>query len=176
MTSPAAAAKNVISHAVSRFWYLLDSESVRLFVWPYYFFLLLWGIYASIWAQPISIVEPALGHWFYNFWVWMQIPGTLSVMIGLVLRHGGKSVFEMTSPALFRDYLGLWMQFGGHSCMGFILAAYEIAAIRTAYWGQAVFSIFAIAPFVLGCAFLALQTARKLVVAEGFHRTVNGNS
>lgn len=153
-----------------QFWHILDSESVRLFVWPYYLALLAWAVYAAAWAQPIAFVEAVMGHTFWNLWVWIQIPGTLSVMIGLGLRHGGKPVAQMSAPALFSDYLGLWMQLGGHLCMGFVLAAYEIAAVQGAYWGQATFSIFVVAPFVLGCIFLALGTGRKLWYAEHLYR------
>lgn len=151
-----------MARVVHRFWELLDSETVRLFVWPYYLALLAWGIYATIFAQPISVIEPVMGHAFYNLWVWLQIPGTLFVLVGLVMRHGGKPLHEMGPVLLFSDYLGLWMQTGGHACMGLLLLAYEVAIVRGGFWGQPLFSFFAIAPFVLGCMFLALQTGRKL--------------
>lgn len=159
-----------VSRVVHRFWELLDSETVRLFVWPFYMGLLAWGIYATFWAQPIAIVESVLGHTFYNLWVWTCVAGTLSVMIGLTLRHGGKSVAEMTTPMLLSDYIGLWMQLGGHICMGLVLLAFEVSAIQGAYFGQAVFSVFVIAPYTMGCGFLALQTARKLWHGEHLHR------
>lgn len=152
------------------FWELLDSETVRLFVWPFYMGLLSWGIYATFWAQPIAFVEDVMGHAFYNLWVWTCIAGTLSVMLGLALRHGGKSVLQMTAPMLMSDYIGLWMQLGGHTCMGFVLLAFETSAVKGAYFGQSVFSVFVIAPYVLGCFFLALQTARKLWHGERLHR------
>jgi hypothetical protein len=159
-----------IQRALSRFWELLDSESVRLFVWPYYLALLAWGLYAAFFAQPISLIEPTMGHLFYRIWCWVQIPGTLFVLVGLVLRHGGKPIAQMGPVLLFRDYLGLWMQMGGHACMGLVLLAFEVAAVKGAYWGQATFSVFAIAPYVLGCVFLTIQTGRKLWLGEKLHR------
>jgi hypothetical protein len=145
-----------LRQAATSFFEQLDSESVRLFVWPYYIALLAWAIYATLAAQPITSVEIAE--------VWMTIPGTLFVMIGLVLHHGGKPIHEMSGPQLFKDYLGLWMQVGGHVCMFFVLLAFDITAIGI--WSQATFvghaTVFILGPYVLGCVYLALQTIRKL--------------
>lgn len=159
-----------LKHAISRFWQLLDSETVRLFVWPFYFGLFCWGVYGSVWAQPLALVEDTMGHVFYDLWVWTCLAGTLTVLTGLAMRHGGKSITEMTGPMLLSDYIGLWMQVGGHICMGLVLFAFEVAAIDGSYFGEAVFSVFAIAPYTLGCAFLALQTLRKLWHGEKLHR------
>lgn len=149
----------------AKFWVLMDSESVLPFVWIYYIALLLWGIYATIWAQPINVVDQIMGHTVYNAWVWIQIPATLSVMTGLALRQDKAVAHEMSDRQLFRDYMGLWMQVGGHSCMFFVLLTFEIAAVAGGHWGDGAFSIFAIAPYVLGCLFLMLQTGRKAVFA-----------
>jgi hypothetical protein len=153
---------------------LLDSETVRLFVWPYYVALLIWGVYGTFFAAPSVLVEPVMGHLAYNLWIWMNIGGTSFVLIGLILRHGGKPIAEMNTPQLFTDYLGLWMQFGGHVCMGLVLFTYEYAGIVGAYWGQAAFTLFIIPPYVGGCMLLSLQTARKLWHAEKLHRLTNG--
>lgn len=154
------------------FWSLLDSENVRLFVWPYYMSLLTWGIYAAVWAQGITIVEPEMGHTVYVAWVWAHITGTLSVMIGLLLREGGKTLAEMTTFMLFRDWVGLWMQLGGHFCMGLVLIAYEVSGVRGAYFGQGVYSLFLVPPYIIGCTFLCLQTGRKLWRAEALNRRI----
>lgn len=159
-----------VERAVTRFWELIDSETVRLFVWPFYFGLLCWGIYGTFFAAPIQFVYPVMGETLYNVWVWIHIPGTLAVLVGLILRHGGTPLAQMTTPMLFRDYMGLWMQLGGHVCMFFALLTYELSAIRGAYWGFAAFSIFALAPYVLGCLFLAIQTGRKLWRGETLHQ------
>lgn len=151
-----------VARAIGRFWDLLDSETVRLFVWPFYIALFGAGVYLTFCAQTISIVEPVMGHVFYNLWVWLHIPGTLFVLVGLVMRHGGKPLHEMGAVLLFTDYLGLWMQTAGHCCMGLLLAAYEISVVKGGFWGQPLYSLFALAPYVLGCVFLALQTGRKI--------------
>lgn len=164
-----------VRRVVARFWALLDSETVRLFVWPYYISLLAWALYGTFFSAPVQIVDPVMGHLFYNLWLWVQIPGTLFVMVGLAIRHGGKSIAEMTTPMLLSDYIGLWMQLGGHLCMFFVLLAFEVAGITGAYWGQAVFSLYAIAPYTLGCLMLTLQTARKLWHGERLHRATRGD-
>lgn len=180
-TWPVLAAASMVIGAIARigaaarstgkaFTKMLDSENVRLFVWPYYISLLAWGVYATIWAWPINVVEPVMGRTAYLIWVWMFIPGTLFVMIGLVLRHGGKPIAEMGPVLLFSDYLGLWMQLGGHACMGLLLFAYEVSIVKGGFWGQPLFSFFAIAPYVLGCVFLTAQTGRKLRYGVLLHR------
>lgn len=160
----------LVDKAVTWFWRQLDSESVRLFVWPFYFGLLCWGIYATIWAWPLSVVEPVMGHSVYLVWLWLHIPGTLFVMVGLILRHGGKPIDEMGPILLFGDYLGLHMQRGGHICMCLLLFMYEASIVAGSFWGQPLYSFFAIAPYVAGCAFLALQTHRKIRHGERSHR------
>jgi hypothetical protein len=161
-----------VKHAVARFWELLDSETVRLFVWPFYFGLLAWGIYAVFWAEPPTLIKDALGPPVYNVWNWCNIVGTLSVMAGLILRHGGAPIGQLTNPQAERDYLGLILQTGGHATMFLVLLAYEVAGVMGAYWGQGAFSLFAIAPYVIGCLFLALQTLRKLWRIEKLHRRI----
>lgn len=162
-----------VQNAVARFWVLLDSETVRLFVWPFYLALQAWAIYGIFFAAPIEFVQAVMGAFAYDLWLWMCLAGTSSVLTGLALRRGGTPVAQMSWPMLYRDYLGLWMQLGGHLCMFLVLAVYEVSAIRGAHWGQAAFSIFALAPYVLGCLFLALQTARKLWHGERLHRAID---
>lgn len=159
-----------LRRAAHRFWEMLDSETVRLFVWPFYTGLLAWGIYATFWSAPVQIVETVMGHTVYNAWVWLTIAGTLSVMTGLVLRHGGAPIGKITNPQAERDYIALWLQTGGHACMFCVLLAFEVAGVNGSYWGQATFSLFAIAPYVLGVLFLGMQTARKLWRIEQLQR------
>lgn len=151
-----------IRSAWARFWDLLDSDSVRPFIPAYYFPLFLWGIYGTFVAHPIALIVDQMGPLVYNVWLWLQIPATVVAMAGLALRHGGSSLAEMSNPLLFRDWLGLWMQFGGHACMHLVLLTFVITGVAGAYWGQPVFSVFAISSYVVGTAVLALQCARKL--------------
>jgi hypothetical protein len=162
-----------LRRAVSRFWELLDSETVRLFVWPFYLALLAFGVYAVLWLNPINALSGSMGVFHYKLWVFAQIVGTGTVLSGLVMRHGGKSLTQMTTPLLFFDWMGLVFQMFGHLCMFWVLLDFEIYAARTIVWGQDVlriYAIFALCPYVLGCVFLALQVWRKIWHGEQLHR------
>jgi hypothetical protein len=151
--------------AIRRFWKLLDSETVRLFVWPFYMGLFAFGVYAECWLNPVNALSAAMGSGHYELWVWTQITATLAVMIGLAVRHGGKPVAEMSSRLLWVDWMGLILQIGGHICMFWVLLDFEIYATRTINWTHDVvriYAVFALAPYVLGCLFLALQVGRKI--------------
>jgi hypothetical protein len=127
---------------------LLDSEKVELFVWPYYIALMWWGFYGIFLGAPLTYVVDVMGPRFYDMWLWMHIQGTAEVMIGLTIKD---------------KYLGLWWQLGGNFSMGLVLLAYEIAAYIA--WGEAAYSFFAIAPYVVGCIFLSLIVVRKLYLS-----------
>jgi len=145
------------------FWVLLAKTNVH-WLWQtmYYLPFLAWGIYGTFFAYPISIIVDQIGQQAYNFWVWAVTPGTLGAMAGLALRHGGAPSDTITGPLLRLDYLGLRMQFGGHTFMGIILIIYEVTGIRGAYWGQPVISLFLIFAYSLGVPLLAAQCARKM--------------
>lgn len=159
-----------VKHALHRFLELLDSETVRLFVWPFYLGLLCWGIYGTFFSAPAQIVYPVMGDTLYDVWVWLHIPGPAAALIGLILRHGGTPLAEMTETMLLRDYMGLWMQLGGHLCVFLALLWFEVSAVQATDWGQSAFTIFAIGPYVLGALFLAVQTGRKLWAGEALHQ------
>lgn len=158
---------------LSWFWGMLDSETVRLFVWPYYMALFAFAVVAEALVPPVNILSKAMGVTHYTLWVWVMFIGTLSVMFGLLLRHGGKPVEKMNTPLLFADWMGLCLQTGGHLCMFWVLLDFEIYAARSITWWEDViriFAVFAISPYVVGCVFLALQVARKLWYGEKLHR------
>jgi hypothetical protein len=103
-----------------------------------------------------------MGQTTYNAWVWMPIPATLSAMAGLALRHGGSALDEMSTPLLFRDWMGLFMQCAGHAAMFPVLLVFEITGVAGSYWGQPVISVFLISSYTIGVALLALQCGRKI--------------
>lgn len=151
------------------FWELVDSDSVRPFIYLYYVPLFGWGVFATIFL-PFEAIEPVMGGVVANLWVWTQIPATSSAMLGLALRHGGTPISEMSRLLLFRDWWGLGMQFGGHACMCLVLLGFEIAGINllrsltmdSPYWWLLAFAVFAISSYVIGCFLLSLQVARKV--------------
>lgn len=141
---------------------LIDSDSVRPFIWLYYLPFLGWGLYGTFIAEPIALIINEMGALAYNLWVWAPIPATTVALFGLYLRHGGSAAEEINHALLRRDYLGLWMQFGGHACMGIVLMIYEVTGIAGAYWGQPVISIFLISSYLIGVMLLAAQCLRKI--------------
>lgn len=136
------------------FWRQVYTKSVEPFVWIYYLSLLTWGIYSTLWPHADTFVALGLGK-FYGPWCWIQIPATLMVMAGLLLPWFDRTMIY--SP----ERPDQWMQCGGHSCMFFVLLAYEVVE-----WPRRDFGFFAIAPYVLGCFFLMVMTGREAIVAR----------
>jgi hypothetical protein len=167
----------LMENARRKFWALLDSESVRLFVWPYYIALLAFGVWALIHKWPYNVVETVMGPTVYHAWAFMHIPGTLFVMIGLAIRYHRYTISRMGKFLLFLDYLGLHLQRGGHACMAIILAMFETSMIVGYMHGIIIiqtYVIFLVSPYVLGCVFLTLQVHRKIVLGERLHRKIKG--
>lgn len=168
--------KGRVGIARKKFWALLDSESVRLFVWPYYLALLGYGFWAVCHKWPYNVVEPVMGPEIYHAWASMHIPGTLFVLIGLLIRYHRYSISKMGKFLLFLDYLGLHMQRGGHACMAIILGMFETSMIIGYTNGIIIqtYVMFLVAPYVLGCVFLTAQVHRKIVLGERLHKRING--
>ena len=145
-----------------QFWNLVDSDSVRPFIWLYYIPLMLWGVYATFVADPIPMLLSAMGPMLYEVWSITPILGTGAAMLGLWLRHGGSSFIDIHPPLLRRDWLGLWLQLGGHLSMCMVLLALEVSFISEAYWGQPIISAFALSSYCIGTFLLSLQCGRKL--------------
>lgn len=133
---------------------ILKSDSVRLYVWPYYIAICAWGLYGSIFALPNTVVEPVMGHAVYNLWVWLCVAGPALAMSGMLTR-GAKG-----------RYFGEFMQLGGNACVAFVLAAFEYSALVGTPWGRGSVVVFIIPPYILGCTFLALRNAVELYDAE----------
>lgn len=164
---------------LQRFWALLENDSVRPYITMYYVPWLTWAILATLWFPPVTIIASPMGHAVYVAWVWMTIPGTLAPMTGLMLQAGGKPVAQMSTPLLFRDWLGLVMQAGGHACMCILLLLFEISAARGAmeymaaegvYAGLTIFVVFILSPYVLATGLLSLQCLRKMWIGEQLKR------
>jgi hypothetical protein len=127
-------------------WKTVRTKEVRPFVWLYYVSLWIWGIYGTFFAAPVTYVEPVMGHAAYDGWIWLNLVGTSIVMCGLSI--------EKKSPEV-----AFQLQAGGHGCMFFVLLAFEVSAIAATNWGQGsqTYSIFVIAPYVVGCLLLTAQ-------------------
>jgi hypothetical protein len=139
-------------------WRVILSDKVRPFIWVYSAALLIYGIYATFFGAPATYVLRVMGHLVYDGWVWLLILAPSIVMCGLIVEDTAKSI------RLVRH--GVHLQTGGLACMFFILLSYEVSAISATVWGEDTFSIFAIAPYVLGCLILTVQGVVKIVTAE----------
>jgi hypothetical protein len=134
------------------FLHALDTETVVLFVWPYYITLFAWGFFSFILGQhPANQVQDVMGEFFYQIWLIGHMVGTTEVMVGLVLPN---------------KYVGLFLQLGGNASMALMLFAYELSAFKE--WGISAYSFFAIAPYVVGCCFLTATCIRKLYLTLRF--------
>lgn len=145
-----------------QFWRAIDSDSVRVFIPFYYLFLLIASLYLGLFAYPIDLIVRPMGQLVYNAWVWLQLPATTMALGGLWLRHGGSAVADISNRLLFRDWMGLWMQLGGHACMCLVLTTFVLTAIVGAVWGQPIYGPIGYIAFVIGTFVLSLQCARKL--------------
>lgn len=169
----------------TKFWDLVDGDSVRPFIWLYYIPLLAFGVAAIVVVAMLHIMSIPSAP-LAALWIWVQVPATCSAMAGLALRHGGTPVDEMTTLLLFRDWLGLFMQFGGHACMGVVLLAFELVAYDVAgqamaavpgllgvlLWWIILFAMAAISSYVIGCTLLSLQVARKILRGIELRRVI----
>ena len=168
------------------FWNLIDSDSVRPFEFVYYVPLLAFGVVAIAAAVVLSF-EGFPSAALAILWVWVQVPATLSAMVGLYLRGGGTPVAQMSALLLFRDWLGLGMQLGGHVCMVAVLLAFELVAgsivalgpagiavgvLGVLIWWIILFAMAAISSYVIGCTLLALQVVRKIWRGIQLRRTL----
>lgn len=137
-------------------WKAVHSDKVRPFIWVYYIPLLLWGVYGTFFAGPATYVQPVMGRIVYDAWVWLCMVATAIVLIGLGVEDAAKG-----DEHLIRT--GVVLQGSGHAGMFWVLFSYEVSAVGATYWGQGTFSIFAIAPYVVGCLLLALQSVAKFL-------------
>lgn len=155
----------IIAKVKAALWKAILTDQVRPFVWVYYVALLVWGIYGTFFAAPATYVQPVMGNIIYDLWVWLHVIGTITVMSGLYIEDKAKACDRGQS----REKLGhtsIQLQTGGHACMFFVLLAYEVSAIYATAWGQGIYSIFVIWPYVVGCLLLTTQGIVKIVTGE----------
>ena len=141
---------------------LLASDSVRNFIWLYYIAFFAWGLYGSFYAYPINLIIDPMGQPVYNVWVWTPLAAAPIALGGLILRHGGSPAAEIKGPLLRADFLGLWMQIGGHACMFVVLTVYITTGVIGLEERQPAISLFLFTPYAVSVALLAAQCVYKL--------------
>lgn len=146
---------------------LIRSDSVRNFIWLYYFWFIVGSLDLTFYSYPINLIVNPMGQWIYNAWAWMPLIAAPVALAGLWLRHGGSPADQIHGRLLRQDFLGLWMQIGGHACMTVVLGVFIVTAwigraphqpIASAYWLMAYF---------MGVAFLTAQCLYKVNIGRG---------
>ena len=147
---------------------LLRSDSVRNFIWLYYFWFIAASIHLTFFAYPVKLIVEPMGQLVYNAWAWMPLVAAPVALGGLALRHGGSPADAIHGQLLRRDFLGLWMQVGGHACMTVVLAVF----IGTGWYGkepgQPVPSVFWLCAYLMGVGFLTAQCIDKIGLGMGW--------
>lgn len=141
---------------------LLASDSVRNFIWIFYIGFFAWGLWGTFWAYPIDLVVDPMGINVYDAWVWMPLGAMPTALLGLIMRHGGGPAANIHEPLLRRDFMGLWMQVGGHGCMAVVLAVYVGTGIYGADPHQPIISVFVFIPYLVSVLLLMAQCLYKI--------------
>ena len=153
------AIRRIAAKVKAALWKVITTDQVRPYVWVYYVALFVWGIYGTFFAGPATYVLPVMGQPIYDVWVWLHIVGTSIVMSGLLME--GRARDGVDDPLCNTS---IRLQTGGHACMFFVLLAYEVSAIAATQWGDGIYSIFVIAPYVGGCLLLTAQGIAKIML------------
>lgn len=158
----------VFRHRPIRNWMkeLLRSDSVRNFVWLYYAWFIIASIHLTFFSYPVSLIVEPMGLVVYDAWAWMPLFAAPAALGGLALRRGGTSPDAIHGQLLRRDFLGLWMQVGGHACMTVVLAVFIGTALYGAEPGQPTPSAYWLGAYLMGVLFLTAQCAYKIVLGR----------
>lgn len=146
---------------------LLKSDSVRNLIWVYYFWFIVGSIHLAFFAYPIQLIVGPMGQVVYNAWAWMPLIAAPTALGGLALRHNGSPADEIHGRLLRQDFLGLWMQVGGHACMSIVLAVFIGTALYGAEPGQPTPSAYWLCAYLSGVSFLTAQCLYKIHLGRG---------
>lgn len=148
---------------------LLRSDTVRTFVWLYYLWFIAGSVHLVFFARPLKLLEESMGG-LYTAWAWLPLIAAPTALIGLALRHGGSPADDIRGPLLRKDFLGLWMQAGGHTAMTLVLAVYVASVFYGADVGQPTPSAYWLSAYFISCAILAAQCGYKIVLGMRMSR------
>lgn len=147
---------------------LLASDSVRNFIWLYYFWFIVGSVQLTFFDYPVGLIVDPMGLIVYDAWAWMPLFACPVALAGLVLRYGGSPADEIRGRVLRRDFLGLYMQVGGHGCMAVVIAIFIGTAIYGEAPGQPVPSASWLCAYLMGVAFLTAQSYYKVRLARRY--------
>jgi hypothetical protein len=138
---------------------MVDSRTVRLFQAIMYFFFFLNGAYAAFFAEPVSVVDKAMGTATYDIWVWLNVICPVMVAFGCWLTRP-RGPTGLTRKATN----GLLLQVFGDLGMTFTLAAYWMSILASSWWGKGTTALWGYMGLSLCAALLTVGDIRRLVV------------
>lgn len=138
----------------------IDARTVRIFQAIMYFFFLLNGVYAVFFAEPISVVDKAMGSASYVAWVWLNIICPVMVLVGCWMAGRISGVEKLTKRATN----GLLLQVFGDLGMTFTLGAYWVSMLYASWWGRGTASLFGYMGLSVCAALLVVGDLRRLIV------------
>ncbi|KWX66546.1 hypothetical protein ASJ79_25140 [Mycobacterium sp. NAZ190054] len=145
---------------------IIDSRTVRLFQAIMYFCWFLFGLYAISFAEPVSIVDRAMGSVTYAVWVWLNVIGPLMVAAGCMMAGRRRN----SNHPSRRVTNGLILQIGGDLAMMLMLSAYWAAVLHSSWWGKGTHATFSYIGLSLCAAFLVVGDLRRVIVHSEWSR------
>ena len=153
----------VVRIDAKHFWRVLmeeiDSRTVRLFQAIMYASWFLYGVYGLFWAEPISIVDRAMGPAVYACWVLLNLFCPLLVLAGCYLPYKD---FKANGIPTKTTANGLLLQLSGDLGMALTLGAYVVANVSAAWWGKGTYTVFGHTGLMLCALLLAVGDVRRI--------------
>lgn len=140
---------------IDRFWSLIDSEDVGLFLYVFGVGFILAGIYGIVVADfkpPITLHGP-MTHASVDIWYWLNILGPVVSLTGKSLR--GNFI-----------YTGMWLQLSGDITITLALLAYVAGTVQVESWGKGAYGAFLGAAFCISASMLVTRDVRRLLAVE----------
>lgn len=132
-----------------------------------YFWFAIGGVYGALIGGAPELVEIAMGHNVYTFWIWLNIIGPVMVFFG-IYRVSAKDKEKhykqpQSSSVLVKRANGLWLQLLGDITVFFALSAYVVAMLVESYWGRGVYAVFGYAGLSMCAALLVVADIRRIL-------------
>jgi len=130
---------------------ILDAQGVGIFqVIVYLHIGPLAGLYGLLVAGGTpQAVEDAMGSVWNGVWLWL--------CLGICMCLAGK---------LVKWDAGMWLQLSGDIAAAFALLVYIVASIDSAWWGKALYAVFACAALFECVLLLIVRDIRRIVIDQ----------
>jgi hypothetical protein len=140
---------------IDRFWSLVDSEDVGLFLYVFGVGFILAGAYGIVVAdlQPPLTLKGPMSTMSVDIWYWLNILGPLVSLTGKSLR--GNFI-----------YTGMWLQLSGDITVTLALLAYVAGTVQVESWGKGAYGAFLGTAFCISAGLLVTRDLRRLRAVE----------